>query len=75
MVYNMYFYKSYLVMNKPRIKRWIGDWWICEGPDGKFGVGHTPTRAYEFWLYPLDEMVRRIFPNESYCSRIKVNPL
>lgn len=43
---------------KPRIRRWCGKDWICEGSRAH-GLGHTPKQAYDSWVIaryflPLD---------------------
>jgi hypothetical protein len=35
---------------KPRIKRWLGLVWVCEG-EGYTGSGKTPELAYHSWVF------------------------
>lgn len=36
-------------MSKPRIKKYVEKYWICEG-NGFNGVGLNPLEAYRFWV-------------------------
>lgn len=38
---------------KPRIRWFIGGWWICQAPGTQLGRGGSPAEAYHNWRRKL----------------------